>query len=1149
MRTTELLCSGWEFAKCAFGTEYENAKSFAPVDIPHDWLIYNTNDLYETSTGWYRKTLVIPDDSRRTSIRFEGVYMDSKIYVNGALAGEWKYGYTTFEFDITKLLKSGENLITVRVDHREPNTRWYSGAGIFRNVYLERFEQTHILADGVYISADIDGGVCVTTECARPEGDSVGGLSIRTEICKKGERSVLASITSLCCACDKSVLPGEITAEGFSYSVNTQKLNVNSPMLWDVDSPQLYTCTVTLLKDGCELDSVRSDLGFKKAEFTADKGFFLNGRHLKIHGVCEHHDLGALGAAFNKAAMRRKLAALKEMGVNALRTSHNPPAVGVLELCDEMGILLLDEAFDMWERSKTEYDYARFFDEWVNRDVCSWVRRDRNHVCLIGWSIGNEIYDTHAGDRGQEVTSLLAALVRKHDCRTNGVITIGSNFMQWENARKCADILKIAGYNYAERLYERDHKEHPDWAIYGSETSSVTQSRGIYHFPLEERILCDDDEQCSSLGNTSPAWAAKNTYACIIPDRDTQFCAGQFVWTGCDYIGEPTPYSTKNSYFGQIDTAGFPKDSFYIFKAEWTDYKTAPFVHIFPYWDFSEGQEIDVRAVSNAPVIRLYFNGRQIAEKQIDHAHGTELSLDTKLNYTKGELTAVAYDENGREIARDRQASFSDAVKLLAKADKTVMNADGEDMIFIEISALDENGEAVANANNRVFVSVTGEGRLVGLDNGDSTDYEQYKTDNRRMFSGRLLAMIASTKQSGKIKVELSSVGLEGCTLLLTAEDTKVRDGISAQTTNARYESDFERFGSEVPIRKIEIVSSSLEFDKENDVREFKMIALPADNTYKDSIEYRLTTALGIDTNLAEIVSKSSESVTVKCKGDGEFYLRALTKNGKDKYSILSAVKLSAGGLGAASFDPYSFIFGGLYTKKSGGAGNGIERGASFSEDFGYISFENTDFGKLGSDTVTTQIYMNRTTPVTILFYDGTPDNGEKIGEFEYCVPSKWLTYNSPISFKLDKKLNGIHTFTIAAKDGFEVAGFEFERPDKERMTIPAVSCENIYGDSFTIEKDSINHIGNNVVVDLGEFDFTGKKPARVCITGASSLDVNSIHLCFDNGDDTRILCEFEKAESFTERVFDINGIDGKGKVSLTFLPGCDFNLKSIRFE
>ncbi|MCR5817261.1 MAG: DUF4982 domain-containing protein [Ruminococcus sp.] len=1150
MRETRLLCDGWQFAKCPFGTEYKDAQGFAPVDLPHDWLIYNTNDLYETSTGWYKRTLTVPADGRSTALRFDGVYMDSKVYVNGVQAFEWKYGYTPFEADITDYLKEGDNEIAVRVDHHAPNSRWYSGAGIYRKVTLKRYEQSHILPDGVYVNAQTDGKVTVITQTERPENETAEALSIRTILYSlgNGERIEVAEFTDRCNAYDKTALPAEIVREGFKYTQNIQTFFIKEPKLWSVSKPQLYMLKAELFRGNEFIDLYTCEFGIRSAEFDPDKGFLLNGRHLKIHGACEHHDLGALGAAFNKHAMKRKLLKLREMGINAIRTSHNPPAEELLTLCDRMGFLVMDEGFDMWEKSKTEYDYARFFPEWINKDVCAWVRRDRNHPCVIGWSIGNEIYDTHASERGQEVTSMLLNLVRKHDPLGNAVVTHGNNFMQWDLAPRCTDILKVAGYNYAERLYKRDHAAHPDWGIYGSETSSVVQSRGIYHFPLDEAILCDDDEQCSALGNSSPAWAAKNTLACIIPDRDTPYCAGQFIWTGFDYIGEPTPYSTKNSYFGQIDTAGFEKDSFYIFKAEWTDYKTAPFIHVYPYWDFNEGQDIDIRVVSNAPFIRLFFNGVLIGEKALDHKHGTNLILDVKRPYETGTLTAAAYDENGSEIARDEKCSFTDATALTLTADKMTACADGEELFFIMVTANDKNGIAVNNAVNRVDIEVSGEGRLLGLDNGDSTDYEQYKTTSRRMFSGKLLAIIAATKTAGWIKIKATSPGLESAELELMTIACETDEGISANERVSTYQPDYERYKGEIPVRKIELSGERTSFDKEHDTLTFKTVCKPDDATYKDAISYRLTTVSGIDTNIAEIVEQSADGVTIKCKGDGELYLRALCNNGKKTPSPLSVMRLTAEGLGQASFDAYHTIAGGLFTKGDNVTA-GIERGLSLKGGLAYAAFENVDFGRFGSNKIIIPIYMLRKTPVKFDIIDGLPENGEVIGTFENTEESAWLKYNDEQEFTLSKKLTGMHTISISSADGFEIKSIRFARPDKEFSEVSSSLYYNIYGDSFTLGKDEITHIGNNVVIDYGEFDFTERQPKKLIITGRSALEINSIHFKFTNDDTALTLCEFTGCEEYTERAFDISGIKGKGEVSFTFLPGTDFDLKSFRFE
>lgn len=1183
MSTKTLLCDQWEFSKNPIGTEYSDMLNWERVDLPHDYLIYNTHNLYETSTGWYRRTLCHRPDGKRTALRFGGVYMDSRVFVNGSLAAEWKYGYTTFEVDITDLLREGENLIAVRVDYRSPNSRWYSGAGIYRRVWLKRYDPCHITNDGVYISAAADGTIQVTTEVERPAELPVSGLSVRNTIfdgsrkvisCESQEAisygsRIMASTENPCCACDQSRISGAMRKSNCKYSVNTNILKLENPTLWDIDHPHLYTCVTEILQNGMVLDREECTFGFRQIEFTCDKGFFLNGRHVKLHGCCEHHDLGSLGAAVNKNAIRRKLATLRTMGINAIRTSHNPPAEEFMELADEMGFLVLSEGFDMWELHKTEHDYAGFFPEWAERDVAAWVRRDRNHPSVIAWSIGNEIYDTHASERGQEVTSLLLGLVREHDPRKNGYVTIGSNYMQGDNARRCADLLKLAGYNYAERLYHEHHAAHPDWMIYGSETSSVVQSRGIYHFPLSQQILCDDDEQCSALGNSTTGWAARNTEACIIPDRDAEFCAGQFIWTGFDYIGEPTPYSTKNSYFGQFDTAGFPKDSAYLFRGEWTDYKAAPFIHIYPYWDFCEGQTIDIRVASNAPRAALFFGQAQIAEKRIDpvqdkeltlvaekeldHAHGTELTLNARLPYQPGELLAVAYDENGREIARDVRRSFGDAAEIRLTPDKEELRADGEDLIFVDLSAYDKDGEFVANANNRVFVRVTGAGRLIGLDNGDSTDFEQYKGTSRRLFSGKLLAIIAAKTKPGEILVEASSHGLPDSTLSLRAIPAPVLPGISADTENQEYASGCADACHDVPVRKIELAGESRLFTADRKEITFQTTVFPANASYAGEIDYRITTVLGIDSNLAEITSVRDGAVTVLCKGDGEFYLRALCKNGTDKYHILMQLPLKGEGIGQALLNPYEFVAGGLCTRTSEDIATSFGYGMTFARKPSWIGFEGIDFGKLGSDTILLPIYMNCSTPIRFSVYDGIPgQGGEKIGDYTYHKPSAWMTFNKPESFQLTKKLKGIHTLALASSDGISIKGFEFQKPVKEFSQIDAVDNEGIYGDKFTCGPDAITGIGNNVMLEFGEFCFTKKRPAKIIITGKSQLPANSIHILFSGDVDARLLVEFEGAAEYTEREFPLEGLDLSGvccRVSFAFLPGSDFDFKAFRFE
>ena len=753
---------------------------FQKVDLPHDWLIADAKNLYRDGCGYYRKIFSMqPKENKRYSLIFEGVYMDTTIWVNGQQAGEWKYGYSTFEIDLTPFVKAGENEILVSVNFRSPNSRWYSGAGIYRDVWFKETPKTYIRENGVYIHTE----ACGEKDGKEPDfllyadTEIVGDAwdEVRHTLYAKREAPPEIELPFELLLGDEMELVEEASLVTGKASHNTNKntaiYRVKSPRRWDVEHPYLYILKTELCRDGEVIQEEYSQLGFRSIAFDPEQGFLLNGRRVKLNGVCEHHDLGALGAAFHRTAMARKLRILKEMGVNALRGTHNMTAPAVVELADEMGILMISEAFDMWERSKTTYDYARFFKEWSERDVESWVMRDRNHPCIIMFSIGNEIYDTHVDAHGREITVRLRDLVKRYDYRGNAGITIGSNYMPWENAQRCAEEVKLAGYNYGEKYYEEHHKAHPDWVIYGSETSSIVQSRGIYHFPLRASILTEDDEQCSSLGNSPTSWGAKSMERCVCEDRDMDFSMGQFLWTGFDYIGEPTPYHTKNSYFGQVDTAGFPKDAYYVWQSAWTDYRKAPMIHIFPYWDFNEGQSIDVRVCSNAPFVELFCNGKSCGRQQLTHEKGSghHIIADYSLPYEKGVLYAVAYDEAGSVTARETKASFGNSAEIVLQASRRTAVANGRDLFFVEIGTRDEKGNPVENAVDRVTVQVEGAGHLVGLDNGDSTDEDSYKGNSRRLFSGKLLAIVETRTIPGAVRIRVSGKGLKSAELVCEA--------------------------------------------------------------------------------------------------------------------------------------------------------------------------------------------------------------------------------------------------------------------------------------------------------------------------------------------------------------------------------------------
>ncbi len=1148
----------WEFLKQKITGEeipegYEEAAAFRPVVIPHDWLIEEYANLYEESVGWYRRKLNLKEtEGKKLFLRFEGVYMNSTVYVNGRMAGEWKYGYTTFEVDITPYVHEGENEILVRVIHQMPNSRWYTGAGIYRPVWLIERNEVHFAADGIYIHTEKEGNGYRT--------------EISAELC--GAQEVLDACVISYTIFDKEQ---KKVAEGNSAATFEDiEFYAEGVKEWSVEEPNRYELLAELKKDGKVLDAERVTFGYRTIELTADRGMFLNGKHVKLNGVCLHHDLGCLGAAVNKGAIKRQLKLMQEMGVNAIRTAHNMPAVELMELADEMGLLVLSESFDCWKKPKNKYDYARFFEDWAERDVRNWIRRDRNHPSVFLWSVGNEIFDMHADESGQEILRALMAMVKEHDSKGNAYTTFGSNFMPWENTQKCADIIKIVGYNYAEKLYEKHHAEHPDWIIYGSETGSIVQSRGIYHFPYEKEILADDDEQCSSLGNSITSWGAKSIEFCVTKERDTEFSLGQFLWSGIDYIGEPTPYHGRNSYFGQADTACFKKDAFYLYQAGWTDYKTAPMVHIFPYWDFNEGQVIDVRVCSNAPEIELFFapareamseggsestdaetKERSLGRVRLDHKHGDKLTGDWKLLYQKGTLRAVAYDETGTVIATDMQTSFGDAKKICLSADRTEIPADDEELIFATISMEDEDGNPVHNANNRVRVLVSGAGELVGLDNGDSTDFEPYHTNTRRLFSGKLLAVVRSNGSAGEIKLSVSCDGMEDAVLVccakMTAEDGENKAGREVKHILVAKEDSIK-----IPIRKIALSAEETYLTPEKRVTKVTATVNP-ENADEQALSFRVTDAAGVDSTFATIKKnpENGREAIIEARGDGEFYVRCMCKNGREKMSLISLLEMRAEGLGKLNLNPYEFLSASLFTKSGGDIGNGNERGISTARDgISWVAFENLDFGEFGSDVVTIPVFSFGETPFT--FWEGIPhaEGSEIIGTADYTIPSVWNTY-LPDTFYLNKRLKGVTTFAVELDRKIHMKGFQFAEPEKAYCRLTAAEADRIYGDSFAVEKHAVRNIGNNVTLVFENMEFRGEGATKLTICGKTAHEVNDIRLLteYEDGRTEQEALAFMFSEEDKEMRFEILKKRGKAKVSFMFLPGSAFDFSWFRFE
>ncbi|MCM1027040.1 MAG: DUF4982 domain-containing protein [Roseburia sp.] len=1225
--------SGWTFLRteldAAFREAEERRSEFEPVELPHDWLIYDVKNLYRDGCGWYRKEFEINlSRDERAILRFDGVYMDSTVYVNGNRIGDWKYGYSTFDMDITPALKPGKNSVLVQVRFQSPNSRWYSGAGIYRKVWLKICPPVYLPLDGTYVTVrKCEGGFRLEAETEiagswdtrrspeAEEAERTAEEARRKSNAEKEEETAAGEAgklpQELCCRY-RLWKDGELIQElGWSLAEPTDGEEVTGkafvsalipdPVLWDLEDPQCYRLSVELCSGNGEKVFDRQDItiGFRILEFTADQGLFLNGRHVKIHGVCEHHDLGCLGAAFHAPAMERKIRMLQKMGVNAIRTSHNMPAPELMEMADRMGMLILSEAFDMWERSKTKYDYGRFFGEWCERDVRSWVRRDRNHPSLLLWSIGNEIYDTHADEHGQEITRRLVEAVRQQDPKVNALITIGSNYMPWENARKCADIVKVAGYNYGEACYKEHHRAHPDWMMYGSETGSVVQSRGIYHFPLRQEILSEEDLQCSSLGNSSTSWGARSWQKCITDDRDPEYIWGQFLWTGFDYIGEPTPYHTKNSYFGQIDTAGFPKDSYYVFQAEWTDVKKAPMVHLFPYWDFNPGQIVDVQACTNAPCVELFVNGQSRGKQQIDHARGLQLVAHWQAAYEPGTITAVAYDEEGVEIARDSHTSFGDSRRILLAADSVQMTADGEDMCFVTVSTEDEKGNPVENAADYVKAQLSGPGRILGMDNGDSTDFDDYKTTVRKLFSGKLLIVVGSTYEAGEITLRVSGRDLEPAELKLCAlpaegnifrksylEDCRWMGAVVSAEGNVSRKSDPEdclRMGAEahpaedgvfqksapedcrtaeaelparIPIRKLELSApAGRELNGEKKELLIEARVYP-ENTTDKNLVWEAVNEAGIRVGFAKVEGfqdgQGRNLTKVKALGDGDFYVRCMAKDGV-RALVISQLECRVEGMGEALLNPYEFLSAGLYTKALGDIGSGNEKGIATAR--GAVSgvvFENLDFGEYGSDRLTISVFALSGAPYPIEIWLGMPYEAESVllDTVTYQKPSIWNVYQEE-TYRLPRRIRGVAALGFVLRDKVHLKGFSFEKQQKAFSRLCGGEADAIYGDSFTRDGNLVRGIGNNVTIVYDNMDFGEEGAGSVTVCGSTPLDANTIHIHFTDaaGETVNRILEFPGGGAGCEaRSFPLERLRGKGRIELIFLPGSDFDLEYLQF-
>ena len=814
-RSRESFNQGWKFVKyfnasndaVTTGKEPENLQlpavndnNWRSLDLPHDWAIEGPfSDTLENNTGllpwkgigWYRKHFSVNDNDKekRIYVDFDGAMANAKIWLNGKYVGEWPYGYTSFRLDLTPYIITGkENIIAVRLDTKNWDSRWYPGAGLYRNVWLVKTSQLHITNNGVF---------CTTPEIKKERGI----LSVQAEVESHFNYPVPVTIKALVYKLNDKFEPSAtpvtesvvVTAmiPGMKNHDFRFDIPVKEPILWDINKPELYRVAVIVMQGTTVTDRYETNFGFRTLNFTARDGFLLNGRRVEINGVCNHHDLGALGAAFNTRAAARQLEILREMGCNAIRTSHNPPAPELVDLCDKMGFLIMVEAFDTWRIRKKPKDYNLIFNAWHTEDLKAMVRRDRNHPSVFMWSIGNEVPD----QRNPYLASALSAIVKSEDITrpvTSGCNDGGSGTNGFQKT------LDIFGINYNLSNYAKFFalKDNANLPFYSSESASTVSSRGEYFFPTVQGDLNNNLPgkgifQITSYDIAYPGWATTPDQQWTMLDKYPA-AMGEFVWTGFDYIGEPTPYSgdmtglkpdswgyketlkmlekqgvkevpSRSSYFGIIDLAGFKKDRFYLYQSRWRP--ELPMAHILPHWNWPErkGLVTPVHVYTSGDEAELFLNGKSLGKKKKGEF---EYRLKwEEVVYQPGELKVIAY-KNGVKWAEDVVRTTEKASVLSLAADRAAVHPDGTDLIYITVRIEDKNKLLVPGSNNQLNFSIEGQGRIIATDNGDATSHESFQSKSKKAFNGLCLVIVAAEKgATGPFTVKAESKGLKAATV------------------------------------------------------------------------------------------------------------------------------------------------------------------------------------------------------------------------------------------------------------------------------------------------------------------------------------------------------------------------------------------------
>jgi beta-galactosidase len=774
----ELFTENW-----LFKLGEDTSGNWRTLNLPHDWSIEGTFDPKHPASvdggalpgglGWYKKSFVVPAANRgkKYFIQFDGVYQKSSVYINGKLAGYRPNGYSSFEYDLTPYLNFGEmNELLVKVDNsQQPNSRWYSGSGIYRNVWMSTRDFTHIENWGTYVIA------------SKPVNGS-SEITIQTEIAfaknNKGAEN-FSIVSSIHDASGKKVR--EISSQNLKESIVKQSLAIRNPKLWSVNNPYQYKLVSELKQDGKTIDRYETMFGIRSFEFDIDKGFLLNGVPTKIMGVCNHHDLGALGAAINTRALERQLELLKGMGINGIRTSHNMPAPELLDLCDKMGFIVMDESFDMWAKSKTKYDYSNDWKEWHRKDLEDFIRRDRNHASVFIWSVGNEIPeqwgDVKKGDStGMKISKELVAIVNSLD--TTRIITTGNNEVREWNQLINSNAFELIGYNYNHWTWENFKKDHPGKKLIVTESTSALQTRGHYDLVNSDTLRRwpeawdkpikgggNPGNTVSAYDHVSAPWGSTHEESLKLFLKH-DFISGMYVWTGFDYLGEPTPYKwpSRSSYFGIIDLAGFPKDVYYLYQSLFTD---KPMLHIYPHWNWKQGDTVDVVSYYNkADEVELFLNGQSLGKKKKE---GDALHVKWRVPFETGELKAVTF-QNGKVKIEKIIRTAGAASQFKVTADRTKINADGKDLSFVTVTITDDKGNKVPRASNLVKFKVEGAGFLRAVDSGDPVSHESFISDQHTALNGLVLGIIQSNGKKGKITVTVTSEGLKSTVIDLEAK-------------------------------------------------------------------------------------------------------------------------------------------------------------------------------------------------------------------------------------------------------------------------------------------------------------------------------------------------------------------------------------------